>query len=253
MVTDSTTKHTSDQAGTGAKTLRFLVVEDEPDIAQLIKLQLMSDEITVEIALDGLEGLKKAVSETWDLIILDLQLPKLDGLDICRQLRGNYDYVPILMLTSRDTELDRVCGLEVGADDYLTKPFSILELSARIKALLRRVDMVSHKQQEQTNVLTRGELILDKSRHLVTVAGKPIELTAKEFDLIWFFASHPGRAFSRLDLLKEVWGYGHEGYEHTVNSHINRLRAKIEPDPAQPKFVHTIWGVGYRFDSNNEN
>lgn len=251
MSIESTTTHYTDQKGPRMKTYKYLVIEDEHDIAELIKLHLSSDNISVDTAFDGVEGLKKAVSESWDLIILDLQLPKLDGLEICRQLRSNYDYVPILMLTSRDTELDRVCGLELGADDYLTKPFSILELSARIKALLRRVDMVSDKQPAEADILTRGDLILDKSRHNVTISGKPVELTAKEFDLLWYFASHPGRAFTRLDLLQEVWGYGHEGYEHTVNSHINRLRAKIEPDPAQPKYVHTIWGVGYRFDTHN--
>ena len=227
---------------------RILIVEDEQDIADLIKLHLSSDTTLVDYASDGVSGLQKAVSESWDLIILDLQLPKLDGLEICRQIRSNYDYVPILMLTSRDTELDRVLGLELGADDYLTKPFSILELSARIKALLRRVNMINDKRPENANVLIQGDLMLDKSRHHVSIAGASVELTAKEFDLLWFFASHPGRAFSRLELLQEVWGYGHEGYEHTVNSHINRLRGKIEADPAHPKYVHTIWGVGYRFD-----
>ncbi len=227
---------------------RYLVIEDEKDIADLIQLHLQSDTVAVEAAYDGVEGLKQAVAQNWDLIILDLQLPKLDGLEICRQLRSNYNYVPILMLTSRDTELDRVLGLELGADDYLTKPFSILELTARIKALLRRVNMMSEVKQESQDVLVRGDLILDKTRRNVSVAGKSVELTAKEFDLLWFFASHPGRAFTRLELLQEVWGYGHEGYEHTVNSHINRLRGKIEPDPAHPKYVHTLWGVGYRFD-----
>ncbi|WP_317929041.1 response regulator transcription factor [Halioxenophilus sp. WMMB6] len=233
------------------KNQRILVVEDEQDIANLIKLHLHSDTCQVETAFDGLEGLKKAVAETWDLIILDLQLPRLDGLEICRQIRANYNYVPILMLTSRDTELDRVLGLELGADDYLTKPFSILELSARVKALLRRVSMMGELSQESSDILVRNDLILDRTRRTVTVAGKMVELTAKEFDLLWFFASHPGRAFTRLELLQEVWGYGHEGYEHTVNSHINRLRAKIEPDPANPTFVHTLWGVGYRFDTPN--
>ena len=227
---------------------KYLVIEDEKDIADLIQLHLSSDKVSVKAAYDGVEGLKQAVAQNWDLIILDLQLPKLDGLEICRQLRSNYNYVPILMLTSRDTELDRVLGLELGADDYLTKPFSILELTARIKALLRRVNMMSEAKQDSQDVLVRGDLILDKTRRNVSIAGKGVELTAKEFDLLWFFASHPGRAFTRLELLQEVWGYGHEGYEHTVNSHINRLRGKIEPDPAHPKYVHTLWGVGYRFD-----
>ncbi len=251
MTTDGITVTQQSQQPAPAPKQRFLVIEDEKDIAELLKLHLSSEEVEVATVFDGVEGLKAAVSSSWDLIILDLQLPKLDGLEICRQLRANYDYVPILMLTSRDTELDRVCGLDLGADDYITKPFSVLELSARIKALLRRVAMVSQKQPEQISVLVRDDLILDKARHTVTIGGKPVELTAKEFDLLWYFASNPSVAFTRLDLLQEVWGYGHEGYEHTVNSHINRLRAKIEPDPTNPKYVHTIWGVGYRFDVAN--
>ncbi|GAA6166470.1 response regulator transcription factor [Sessilibacter corallicola] len=230
------------------KPQRFLVIEDEKDIADLIQLHLSSTTTHVESAQDGLEGLKKATAERWDLIILDLQLPSMDGLEICRQLRSNYNYVPILMLTSRSTELDRVLGLELGADDYLTKPFSILELNARIKALLRRVNMLSDPNHDAGDVLVRGDLILDKSRRTISLSNKPVDLTAKEFDLLWFFASHPGKAFTRLELLQEVWGYGHEGYEHTVNSHINRLRGKVENDPANPRFIHTIWGVGYRFE-----
>lgn len=243
---------TIDEPSTGQQ-LRYLVIEDEQDIADLIRLHLSSNTTYLECVHNGVEGLQRAVSQRWDLIILDLQLPQLDGLEICRQLRANYDYVPILMLTSRDTELDRVLGLELGADDYLTKPFSILELSARIKALLRRVNMMGEKKPDQSKVLVRDDLILDKGRHHVSIAGQPVELTAKEFDLLWHFAQNPGRAFTRLELLQDVWGYGHEGYEHTVNSHINRLRGKIERDPTKPKYIHTLWGVGYRFDVNPQN
>ncbi|GAB2196078.1 response regulator transcription factor [Sessilibacter sp. MAH4] len=239
---------TGDSGSSEDKPQRFLVIEDEKDIADLIQLHLSSATTHVESSQDGLEGLRKATTQRWDLIILDLQLPSMDGLEICRQLRSNYNYVPILMLTSRSTELDRVLGLELGADDYLTKPFSILELNARIKALLRRVNMLSDPNHDSGDVIVRGDLILDKSRRTVSLSNKPVDLTAKEFDLLWFFASHPGKAFTRLELLQEVWGYGHEGYEHTVNSHINRLRGKVEADPANPRFIHTIWGVGYRFE-----
>lgn len=227
---------------------RLLVIEDEHDIAELIQLNLADEQHQVQTVGDGLEGYQLANSQTWDLIILDLQLPNLDGLEICRLLRANNNYVPILMLTSRNTELDRVLGLEVGADDYLSKPFSVLELAARVKALLRRVHLLTQTNESNSGAMTRGSLHIDRSRHTVTVGGKPLELTAKEFDLLWFFASNPGKAFTRLELLKEVWGYGHEGYEHTVNSHINRLRGKLEPDPTNPTFVHTLWGVGYRFE-----
>jgi len=225
---------------------RFLVIEDEEDIAELIQLHLQSDSVEVRTAHHGLEGLELAIAERWHLIILDLRLPGIDGLEICRRLRSDNPYVPVLMLTSRSTELDRVLGLELGADDYLTKPFSIIELQARIKALLRRVDILS-TTQPQPETLVYANLHLDKNSRSALLNGKAIHLTAKEFDLLWFFAQAPGKVFTRLELLQQVWGYGHEGYEHTVNSHINRLRGKIEADPARPEFIQTIWGVGYRF------
>jgi DNA-binding response OmpR family regulator len=175
----------------------------------------------------------------------------MDGLDVCRTLRSKSIYVPVLMLTARTTELDRVLGLEVGADDYLTKPFSIPELVARVNAMLRRADQYQPSPAEHTsNSLAFGELSLDPDRRLVQINENRIELTAKEFDLLWKFATNPGRVFSRSQLLDSVWGYGHAGYEHTVNSHINRLRAKIEEDPAKPRYVITVWGVGYKFSGN---
>ena len=230
----------------------ILVIEDNEDLAGLLKLHLVDLAYKVELAFDGRTGLSKAKSGAYDLIILDLMLPAIDGLEICRQLRGSSTYTPILMLTSKSSELDRVLGLELGADDYVTKPFSIRELVARVKALFRRVDeLKSTTHPEALEVLRRGGLVIDKSRRAVKIKGKPIELTAKEFDLLVHFAQHPGRVFTRSQLLDAVWGYGHDGYEHTVNSHINRLRAKIEENPAQPCYILTVWGVGYKFTESD--
>jgi len=207
-------------------THNVLIIEDNPDIARLVAMHLKDIECTSLIAADGMEGLQAFQREGFDLVILDLMLPGMDGVSVCQKLRTLPGYVPILMLTAKSTELDRVLGLEVGADDYLTKPFSIPELQARIKALFRRVDT---------------------EKRLVKVGGRDINLTAKEFDLLLFFARNPGRVYDRSALLDKVWGYGHDGYEHTVNSHINRLRSKIEEDPAKPRYVLTVWGVGYKF------
>ncbi len=227
---------------------RILIVEDEADIAELVSLHLnaLCDEVV--IARDGHEGMMLATTQQWAVIILDLRLPGPDGLEICRAVRRDGPYQPILMLTSKSSELDRVLGLETGADDYLTKPFSVLELVARVRALFRRIDMVQ-KSQDDTNdeVISAGPLSIDAQRREVAMNGQIVELTAREFDLLNYFASNPGRVFRRADLLDQVWGYGHEGYEHTVNSHINRLRAKIEGNPSQPELIVTVWGVGYKF------
>ncbi len=225
---------------------QVLVVEDDEDIARLIKLQLSELSCEVRTAYDGIVGLAEAESRDYDLVILDRMLPGIDGLEICRRIRGKSTYTPILMLTAKSTELDRVLGLEMGADDYLTKPFSVLELAARVKAIFRRVDHLA-KPIEQAKVLDSGPLRVDVERRHVTLAGKQVDLTAKEFDLLLYFAKHPGRVYSRAQLLDKVWGYSHSGYEHTVNAHINRLRAKIEPNPNQPEFILTVWGVGYKF------
>jgi DNA-binding response OmpR family regulator len=197
----------------------------------------------------GDTGLERFREGDIDLVILDLMLPGMDGLSVCREIRSGSGYVPVLMLTAKSTELDRVLGLEMGADDYLTKPFSVAELAARVKALFRRVDAMASAPAVETS---RDELIvdglrIDPVRRRVFVTDQEVELTAREFDLLWHFASHPGRVFSRVQLLDTVWGYNHEGYEHTVNTHINRLRGKIETNPAQPEFIQTVWGVGYRF------
>ena len=228
---------------------RILVVEDEQDIAELVALHLndLCDEVVV--ASDGHEGLHLSTSEDWALICLDLRLPGPDGLEICRAVRRERPYQPILMLTSKSAELDRVLGLETGADDYLTKPFSVLELVARVRAILRRIDNLRSPPVDQPGAdeIVAGEMTIDPSRREVLLDGHSIELTAREFDLLEHFARNPGRVFRRADLLDKVWGYGHEGYEHTVNSHINRLRAKIERDPSKPERIVTVWGVGYKF------
>jgi DNA-binding response OmpR family regulator len=227
---------------------RVLVIEDELDIAKLVQLHLQDLPCEVNLAFDGIVGLAEAEAKQYDLIILDLKLPGLEGLEVCKRLRARGRYTPILMLTSKSSELDRVLGLEVGADDYLTKPFSVMELTARVKALFRRVEMLGKKEEAaQANLLQARDMTIDIERHAVTVRGEGIELTAREFDLLVHFARHPGRVYSREQLLDQVWGYQHSGYDHTVNSHINRLRSKIERDPQNPEYIHTVWGVGYKF------
>ena len=225
---------------------RILVIEDERDIADLIRLHLRDLDYAVSIARDGNSGLREATNGAWDLIILDLRLPGADGLEICRQVRRSSQYVPILMLTSKSSELDRVVGLEVGADDYVTKPFSVLELTARVKAILRRARHYAAAKARPSREVHVGAMTIDPATRSTAVHGRAVELTAREFDLLLHFASNPGRVFRRGELLDSVWGYGHEGYEHTVNSHINRLRAKIELDPAHPEIIVTVWGVGYK-------
>jgi DNA-binding response OmpR family regulator len=233
-------------------TRHALIVEDDQEIAQLVKLHLKDIHCDADIAVQGSTALALYAQNDYDIVILDLNLPDIDGLSICRHLRSRDDYIPILMLTAKTTELDRVVGLEMGADDYLTKPFSFPELVARIKALLRRMEVLSantasSRSGDTSEILVRGELRIEISKHQVLLKDRTIELTAREFDLLLQFARHPGRVFSRAQLLDQVWGYGHEGYEHTVNSHINRLRAKLEENPAEPHFILTVWGVGYKF------
>lgn len=226
----------------------ILVIEDNADIANLVTVNLRSKHLQVDHAEDGQTGLNMARSGNYQLVILDLMLPGMDGMDVCRVMRSEKIYTPVLMLTAKTSELDRVLGLEVGADDYLTKPFSVPELVARVNAILRRSEQYqAPSTAEIPDTLQFGELSVDPDKRQVTLANNTIELTAKEFDLLWHFASNPGRVYTRSQLLSTVWGYGHDGYEHTVNSHINRLRAKIETDPAKPRYVITVWGVGYKF------
>ena len=230
------------------KNKTILIVEDEKDIADLLVLHLQDLADDVVWASDGNAGMQLAVRQKWDLVVLDLRLPGPDGLDICRALRRTETYTPILMLTSKSSELDRVLGLELGADDYMTKPFSVLELIARVRAIFRQVAAIENENRFPSDHVHAGPVSINTTARAVTVNDSAVELTAREFDLLLHFASHPGRVFRRSELLDHVWGYGHEGYEHTVNSHINRLRAKIEPDPADPTCIVTVWGVGYKFN-----
>ena len=226
----------------------ILVVEDDPDIAQLVQLHLRDTGYDVDMAQNGPAGLQQALARPYDLIILDLMLPGMDGLELCRKLRASSRYSLVLMVTAKSTELDRVMGLEVGADDYLTKPFSILELLARVKALFRRMDALRAQVAVAKPVTIRaGDLVIEVDKRKVQLRGHSLELTAKEFDLLLQFAQYPGQVYTRAKLLDLVWGYSHEGYEHTVNSHINRLRAKIEEDSSRPRYILTVWGVGYSF------
>jgi DNA-binding response OmpR family regulator len=230
---------------------RLLVVEDEHDIAALLELHLADLPATVTVARDGPEGLALALEGRFDALILDLRLPGLSGLDLCRTLRARGHDLPILMLTARSAELDRVLGLELGADDYVSKPFSVLELQARVRALLRRAaqrDAPTTATDPQQR-MAAADLSIDRTQRRAWLAGQELVLTPREFDLLWHFMQHPGRAFTRAELLAQVWGYGHDGYDHTVNSHINRLRAKLGDDRSEARFIHTVWGVGYRFEA----
>ncbi len=227
---------------------QVLVIEDNPDIAHLLRLHLRDLGCEVELAYEGIGGCHRAQAGRFDLIILDLMLPGMDGMEICRRVRSRSGYTPILMLTSKSSELDRVLGLEMGADDYLTKPFSIMELLARVKAIFRRVDaLAAGPAGAEDRPIEVGGLVLDPVRREASLDGHLLDLTAKEFDLLACFAGSPGRVFTRAQLLDQVWGHACDGYEHTVNSHINRLRAKIEANPAKPRYIVTVWGVGYKF------
>ena len=229
------------------KNKKIIVVEDNRDISELIKLHLNDIGIQVDVYYDGIDGWNKIKHSDYDLIILDIMLPGMDGLNICKKIRDtSKTYTPILMLTSRSSEIDRVLGLESGADDYLTKPFSLMEMVARVKALIRRHDAMQVKSI-RSEKLDFVDLSINTQTREVIKQQQKLVLTAKEFDLLLHFAQHPGQVFDRMQLLDKVWGYGHEGYEHTVNSHINRLRGKLETDPRTPKFIKTVWGVGYQF------
>ena len=231
----------------------ILIVEDDPDIADLVEIHLSDLGYRVDTAGDGQEGLDRARVGDYALIILDRMLPSMDGLDVCLALRREGIPTPILMLTAKSEEMDKVLGLDVGADDYVTKPFSVHELLARVKALIRRrrLDGTDNEGDARRDIAV-GPLAISPAKRTVELHHEPIELTAKEFDLLALFARHPGRAFSRQELLDLVWGYQYAGYSHTVNSHINRLRGKIEPEPEHPTFIRTVWGVGYRFAEEEE-
>ncbi len=242
------TKQQNDLSGTSTPQRRVLIVEDDANIAELVALHLGDIGLHPEIVADGQAGFEQAQTGEFSLIILDVMLPGMDGMEICRKLRMAGISTPILMLTAKAEEADKVIGLELGADDYLTKPFSIRELLARVKAILRRVEMEQTPHEAEEHVLKFGPLSLDLEKRDVRLNGRAVQLTVREFDLLALFMQYPGRAFRREELLNRVWGYQFSGYDHTVNSHINRLRAKIEPDPAHPRYIQTVWGIGYRFN-----
>ncbi len=222
---------------------KILIVDDNPKIVELVRLYLEKDGYRVFVAYDGLEALEVARQKQPDLIVLDLLLPGMDGLDVCRILRAESE-VPIIMLTAKSTEEDKLVGLELGADDYLTKPFSPRELVARIRAVLRRVGKEAAQGPAE---LRFADLLIDRRSHEVQVRGEPVHLTPTEFRLLEVLAREPGRAFTRLELLDRVFGYDFEGFERTVDVHIKNLRKKIEPDPKEPTYIKTVYGVGYKF------
>lgn len=228
---------------------RILLVEDDREIAGIVALHLREAGYVVDIVKDATSAFSAVDRGGHDLVVLDLMLPRGgSGLDVCRRLRAQERYTPILMLTARASEVDRVIGLELGADDYVTKPFSIRELVARVRALLRRSSALAEQSSPpgEASPIRVADLLIDSERREVQVGKRRVQLTPREFDLLVQFARHPGRVYTRSQLLDLVWGYGHSGYEHTVNAHINRLRAKIEQDPTRPRYICTVWGVGYR-------
>lgn len=229
---------------------KVLVIEDDPDIIELISLHLRDLDCEVSQEMNGNQGFDNAYSNSYDLIVLDLMLPGMDGIAICQKLRALENFTPILMLTAKAEEFDKVLGLESGADDYLTKPFGIREFIARVKAILRRQELQKTKTEDTSSKteIEHGDLQIDLTKRKVTRGGERIDLTPKEFDLLCLMAENPGRSFDRDQLLSSVWGYEFSGYEHTVNSHINRLRSKIETDLSNPKYILTTWGIGYRFN-----
>ena len=226
---------------------KVLIIEDDKEISSLLEIHLTDLNCEISKQFDGLKGFNEAKNNKFDLIVLDIMLPRMDGFEICKELRKLEINTPILMLTSKSEETDKVLGLEFGADDYLTKPFSIREFIARVKAIFRRVDSLSNEKEDKKD-LEYDNLLIDHTNRKVLLNDKRVELTQKEFELLYLMASHPGRTYTRENLLNLIWGTQYSGYEHTVNSHINRLRNKIEENISEPKFILTTWGVGYRFN-----
>lgn len=234
---------------TASRTKRILIVEDDRELIDLLTLHLGSEGFEVAAAADGEAGLQAFMAGAYDLVILDWMLPSTSGIDVLRALRAVDSRTPVLMLTARAEEADKVLGLELGCDDYLTKPFGVRELTARVKVLLRRVERAAEiaRVEGGDQILDLGVLVLDHGKRRVSVRGEEVQLTVKEYELLHTLASRPGRTFSRRQLLDSIWDRDADVFEHTVNSHINRLRNKIEADPNQPRLVLTVWGVGYRF------
>jgi two-component system, OmpR family, alkaline phosphatase synthesis response regulator PhoP len=227
--------------------MNVLVIEDDKNISELIAFHLSSLPATVSIVNHGWKGLDEALTGKFDFLILDIMLPGLNGLEICKRIRSSQSKIPILMLSAKAEESDKIEGFELGADDYLTKPFSPGELLARVKSIMRRSLSASKILEKALVKIERNGLLLDLENHQASKYGKPIDLTVKEFELLQLFMQNPGKNFSRQQILDEVWGEKFEGLEHTVNSNINRLRAKIEDDISNPNYIITAWGVGYKF------
>lgn len=228
--------------------MTLLIIEDDENISTAISEYFSRAGYNVKTAVDGVAGVQTALQDRPDAIVLDLMLPKMDGLAVCRELREKAPYIPILMLTAKDDVVDKVLGLEMGADDYITKPFSLRELEARIKSVLRRVHAATRTESAGDDApIVRGKLRIDPAKREVTIGERLVELTPKEFELLRLFASNPGRVFPRKYLLEKIWDYSYEGYDRTIDSHINRLRAKIEDNPENPNMVLTVWGIGYKF------
>lgn len=226
---------------------KVLVVDDEKLIVKGIRFSLEQDEMKVDCAYDGQEALDKAREGDYDLILLDVMLPRIDGFEVCRAVR-EFSNVPIVMLTAKGDDMDKIMGLEYGADDYITKPFNILEVKARIKAILRRVRS-QEAEEDSGNVVKSGDVSMDTDRRSLRIAGEDINLTSKEFDMLLLLVNHPGKVYSRDSLLHTIWGSDYPGDARTVDVHIRRLREKIEPSPSEPRYVHTKWGVGYYFQA----
>lgn len=230
----------------------ILVIEDDPSLLELLKIHLDNMHYQLSTAQDGRTGLEKIRNKGYDLIILDLMLPQIDGLEVCKQIRAEGINTPVLMLTAKGEEVDKIVGLEMGADDYVVKPFSIRELMARVKAQLRRGSYENVKNGPEGNRATiqQGDLRIEIEKRKVLISEQRVDLSPKEFDLLVLLASNPGVSYSRTRLLNLVWGYEFEGFAHTVNSHINRLRSKIEPVMESPTYILTTWGIGYRFNED---
>jgi two-component system alkaline phosphatase synthesis response regulator PhoP len=232
----------------------ILIVEDDGDLAELLSFHLQDIGFGTDWVSDGTAGLEQGRTGKYGLVILDLMLPGRNGLEVCRGIREASPATSILILTAKSEEMDKVRGLELGADDYVTKPFSIRELQARVRAVLRRAQATREAATRRGGMetLRLGGLTVDLAKRKVTLEERVVELTAREFDLLALLIGNPGRTYSRSELLDLVWGYQYEGYDHTVSSHVNRLRAKIEPDPEHPRYLRTVWGVGYRFAEAEE-
>lgn len=225
---------------------KILVVDDEKLIVKGIKFSLEQEGMEVDAAYDGEEAYKLAKAHNYSLILLDVMLPKIDGLEVCRMIR-EFSNVPIIMVTAKGEDMDKIMGLEYGADDYITKPFNILELKARIKAILRRSVRSVSKEEPKSNIIRAKDLEIDLESRRCFINGKEKNLTAKEFDLLELFVKNPGKVYSRDNLLNTLWGYGYPGDARSVDVHVRRLREKIEVNPSDPQYIHTKWGVGYYF------